>query len=246
MNVRLEKKKEEYENKTFTSAMHGDFTVLKYNSCNDVDVIFIKTKHCTNTNSAQIRKGVVKDVMSPVVLGVGFLGNGAHKPSVNNRATPAYKSWISMLQRCYEKRYLTNQPKNRHVKVCDEWLNFQNFSKWYDINHHNYTVEKYQLDKDLLGDGTMYSPDNCCYLPRIINKAIQRGQGVFASPHHNGKYRAISSKHSKIVSIHQSHDKEEVYQSYLAFKRGYILELINEYNDELSDKIKTALLGQFK
>lgn len=50
------------------------------------------------------------------------------------------------------------------IAVCDEWLIFSNFEKWFD----KYWKVGYQVDKDLLGD-KVYSPETCVMLPKRLN-----------------------------------------------------------------------------
>lgn len=78
---------------------------------------------------------------------------------------PAYQSWSSMIKRCYAN---PNGKKNRNyegVTVCHEWLSFMEFRSWWVKNN----VDGYALDKDLISNGTIYSPDTCVYVPQDIN-----------------------------------------------------------------------------
>lgn len=74
-----------------------------------------------------------------------------------------YSVWRNMLRRCYT----TSHNCYHKVSVCEEWLIFSNFKKWYENNYH----EGYQLDKDLLG-GKLYSPDTCVFIPSKLNKNL--------------------------------------------------------------------------
>jgi hypothetical protein len=55
-----------------------------------------------------------------------------------------------------------------NVKCCDEWLIYSNFLKWIDTQDY---IEK-DLDKDLFGDGSLYSPETCCFIPHNINTML--------------------------------------------------------------------------
>ena len=73
-----------------------------------------------------------------------------------------------MIIRCYSNNYHQREPSYKECSVCEEWLNFQNFAKWWYINY----FEEGDLDKDLLvKDNKIYSPKYCCILPKQINVA---------------------------------------------------------------------------
>ena len=40
-----------------------------------------------------------------------------------------YKKWYSMLQRCYDEKWLERHPHYEGCFVCDEWLKLSNFVK---------------------------------------------------------------------------------------------------------------------
>lgn len=88
-------------------------------------------------------------------------------PTINGRRVrcPAYRSWKNMLERCYSEKYHNMRPTYIGVKVCDEWLSFMAFRKWWVENH----VDGWQLDKDLLSDNRIYSPEACIFVPSWLN-----------------------------------------------------------------------------
>lgn len=89
---------------------------------------------------------------------------------------PFYSDWTNMLTRCTSEdgKYSYEYNDNHNgtyvgVSCIPDWLSFWTFRSWaitqnWDGNH---------LDKDLLGDGTYYSPDTCCYIPAAINASIK-------------------------------------------------------------------------
>lgn len=87
--------------------------------------------------------------------------------TINGRRVrcPAYRSWMRMLTRCYSEKFHHRSPTYAGVKVCDEWLSFMAFRKWWVENH----VDGWQLDKDLLSDNRIYSPEVCIFVPSWLN-----------------------------------------------------------------------------
>jgi len=79
-----------------------------------------------------------------------------------------YIKWKSMLERVYVERCLQKRPGYRKAKVCQEWLTFSNFRKW--MVEQDYTGK--HLDKDLIGDGTIYSPSHCIFVDPSVNAFI--------------------------------------------------------------------------
>ena len=81
---------------------------------------------------------------------------------------PAYSSWKRMISRCYNKKSLELHPTYSGVTVCDEWRSFMAFRSWWIKSY----VDGWDLDKDILSDDMIYSPETCIYVPRVINSFI--------------------------------------------------------------------------
>lgn len=79
---------------------------------------------------------------------------------------PYYSRWYDMLRRCYSKQSPIKTPSYQGTIVCNDWLTFSNFKEWVgDMDFSNL-----DLDKDLLGDGKVYSPETCCWIPLELNQ----------------------------------------------------------------------------
>lgn len=77
----------------------------------------------------------------------------------------ALDRWHSMIKRCYnpnDKSYKYYGAKG--VYVCDEWLLFSNYLKWFLDNY----VEGFQIDKDL-SNSNCYSPNTCIFISQEDN-----------------------------------------------------------------------------
>jgi len=118
-------------------------------------------------STPKLNAGVFKNPNKPIVCGVGYIGLGKYYSSKDKTPTKSYTVWNSMIERCYSGRY----PGYEGVEVCKEWFNYQNFAEWYSLNSFD-KHGKYQLDKDLLGDSKLYSPETCCLLKDNINQLI--------------------------------------------------------------------------
>lgn len=78
---------------------------------------------------------------------------------------PAYRAWLSMLRRAYSAKYHAKKPTYSGVTVCDEWHSFMAFRRWWIENQ----VDGHQIDKDLLSDDGVYSPNTCLFVPQLLN-----------------------------------------------------------------------------
>lgn len=77
----------------------------------------------------------------------------------------AYESWVNMISRAYSKSYHDKFPTYIGVSVCQEWKSFMKFREWWLANY----VDGWELDKDILSSGRIYSPETCIYVPRWLN-----------------------------------------------------------------------------
>lgn len=159
----------------------------------------------------------------------------------NGRDIKSYSVWHSMLQRCYDEKTHIKHPTYKGCTVCDEWLYFSNFKKWFDENY----IEGTQLDKDIFSKNKVYSPETCCFVPREINilmSQIERFNNGIIGVHYdkiNGKYKSVFR--NKTLGRYNS--KEEASFAYVKAKKRYIKERvmyflsIGKIDKRISDKI---------
>lgn len=80
---------------------------------------------------------------------------------------PIYSRWRNMLKRCYTN----SDSAYSGVTVCDSWLVFSNYKRWYDAQAK--LEVPFDVDKDLLqGLSRVYSPETCLILPKRINNFL--------------------------------------------------------------------------
>lgn len=73
-----------------------------------------------------------------------------------------YKTWKSMLERCYSEKYHERQPTYKNCSVCNKWLKLSGFVEEFKLID-NYDEQKFLsgklcLDKDIKSNGI-----NKCY-----------------------------------------------------------------------------------
>lgn len=104
---------------------------------------------------------------------------------------PAYKTWKSMIRRCYDTKFQQRQPRYIGCEVCDEWKTFTNFKKWFDVQER---LDSYELDKDFLIKGNKtYAPEKCIFISkemnRLLNDSAASETGLPVGVHFNKKLK---------------------------------------------------------
>jgi len=123
--------------------------------------------HETEEQYSNVERGRVTNPFHLSVYDKGYLGVGAAKKSENGKQTKVHQMWQSMIQRAYDPKFHERNPTYKDVEVCDEWLNFQVFAKWYSEQPFKHDA----LDKDILSNGAkVYSPENCVLVSHELNK----------------------------------------------------------------------------
>ena len=199
------------------------------------------------------KKGNIKCPYERRVYGVGYLGEGKYKSKENGKTTRLYHTWQSMLQRCYDAKYHKRQPTYIDCEVCEEWLNFQNFGKWYDDNFYEVEGERMHLDKDILfKHNKTYSAETCIFVPQTINSLFiktdkSRGEYPIGVSLHRDKYivhcHLINPKTGKSKQEHLGvyNTQEKAFEVYKYYKEKNIKEVADYYKDEIPERLYDAM-----
>lgn len=157
--------------------------VIEYRSFKEIRVRFDdEYGHEFVSQGGNLERGTLKNPYHKSVVGIGFVGVGRFKPSVNNKMTEEYDRWGSMLKRCYCPINLRRYPSYAGCTVDPRWHNFQAFSEWL-TSQPNWQMDGYELDKDALIQGNkIYGPDYCALVPKKINIALKRSPNKYGMP----------------------------------------------------------------
>jgi hypothetical protein len=110
--------------------------------------------------------------MNKLVYGVGI--NDADyvtQPTINGKRQYClfYKTWKSMLTRCYSSKYQARRPTYIGCTVCEDWHSFMAFRAW--MGEQDWQGK--QLDKDILvAENKVYSPEFCVFVSAKINSLL--------------------------------------------------------------------------
>ena len=136
------------------------------------------------------------------ICGIG-INDYSGRVIIDNKAILSYQTWKDMIIRCYGNK------KNgyKDCKVCDEWLKFSNFKRWFDENY----IEGYVLDKDIINFGNKeYSPKNCIFVPKDINIVFKTSKeygiheteyGTFSATYNHKRIGTFCNKRDAIIAL---------------------------------------------
>ena len=160
---------------TFPSNKYGDVIVLDYLGKNLFKVQFKNTGTITNITSSNLMKGEIRDVYAPDVMGIACCGRDNKELDQKTRRK-LYTTWSNMLSRCYDKNHLSYYNYGAKGKyVTNRWLCFEFFVedvitiKGWENKISDWS--NWHLDKDLIGNGFVYSKENCVWLHKNDNLA---------------------------------------------------------------------------
>ncbi|MGL4756197.1 MAG: hypothetical protein ACRCXB_27920 [Aeromonadaceae bacterium] len=161
---------------------------------------------------------------------------------------PAYAAWKAMIHRVYSKRSLAVNPCYEGVVVCEEWRSFMSFRDWWLENH----VTGWHLDKDIVGRGNIYSPDDCIFIPPWINTlmsdvASKRGDYLIGVTKVGNRYRANCRHPFNKIKRHIGYFETEIEAHERWVERK--IEVINDLKcemDAIDLRIYDSLLVKIK
>lgn len=218
-----------------------DMRIMLYRSYNEIDVEFLdKFHYVTTTTYSNFKRGQVRNPYDITVNGVGYIGDGEYKTKKSpQRHTDAYNTWVTLLYRCYCDETTVYYKES---EVCQDWLCYQNFAKWYETNQYK-VKGRLHLDKDILFPGNkMYATDKCLLVPQRINMLFVNQSNNRNLP--NGIRKAskgfLAKYNNKELGIYNT--VEEAYKVYSQKKKEEIVKIANEYKGVIPQKVYDALL----
>ena len=219
------------------------FKVIEYIKYDKVKIMF-ETGYIKESSWGKIKEGSVRDLLFKDVLKVGFIGDGKYKAKVNGKNLKSYQTWRDMLKRCYGGLEIYKSYED--ISVCEEWHNYQNFAKWFEVNFYEID-EELHLDKDLLLKGSkIYSPESCLLVPKKINSVIinrKTKHEIFPTGVRfiNNKYISRCQHNCVDKRIGSFESIEEAFLSYKIYKENILKDLAEKYKDKIPNKLYKAL-----
>lgn len=145
----------------YQSNKEGKYEVIENVGDGRWEVRFIDTGYVTTSQYTKVKRGEIRDHYVPCKFGIGYLGEMAGKTRKSEMTIRSYQTWHNMLVRCYYEPYQNKYPTYKGCSVCEEWLNFDTFNKWFITNY----IEGFVLDKDIIKqDNKIYRPEFCSFV----------------------------------------------------------------------------------
>ena len=241
---------EDCAGKVCKSLNSGNFKVLKYNDSRNVVIQFLNTGYETTARLTNIKKGEVKDRLSPSVYGVGVVGT-KYPVSEGGVITKEYEMWRHMLQRCYSTMFKKQQPTYIDCAVSENFKSYEYFYEWCN-KQVGFTNQGWHLDKDLLIKGNkVYSENTCVFIPQEINKVLTK------SDKKRGEYLIGVSWHRKskafIAQINKNKGKREwlgtfnteleAFDAYKTAKESFVKEQAIKWKSQIDLRAYKALVN---
>lgn len=208
--------------------------ITHYKNNSDIIVEF-KDKHNykTRTTYQSFKKGQVKNKFFPSMYGVGYIGNT--DTTINKKEKQSYKKWRDMIQRCYsgDSKYYNSY---QDCSVCEDWLCYSNFEKWFDENYWEVEDDIMCLDKDILTIGNrIYSPNKCIIVPNKINLLLigahKKAKGFVKCSGCN-TYNSSVSILGEYINLGNFKTKEDAFKAYKNAKEYYIKNVADRYKNK--------------
>ncbi len=192
---------------------------------------------CKARQSSIRKKGKPQNAQRKIIFGVGI---NDYDGSTNNLRS--YRIWHEMISRCYGSRGQERRPTYKDCDVCEEWLRFSSYKKWYDENF----IDGFDVDKDLLShvdEKKMYSPRNCVFLPPEINGFLVRkktADGKMIGVHLYGTSYIVTCGSKYLGSFKNRDDAIQVYKEE---KKRQAVSLAEKWRDKIDIRAYKALMG---
>lgn len=228
-----------YEGKEYTNTDGLKFVITDYTSALKVVIQFKETGYIAEKTLSQILTGKVKDNLAKTVYGIGCIGDGTYNVKDHKEI---YRYWAKMIEHTYINR-LDNFPSS----ICEEWLNFQNFAKWFEENQ--YPHKEKLLFGIMLAKGKCASSETVCMIPKefrgifkstskLKNSGLPRG--VFYNKR-TDKYDVIIGFNNKRYHIGSYTGPFEANYNYKLARYEFYLDMVDKYQDEIPENVYNML-----
>ena len=163
-----------------------------------------------------------------MICGQGYNSRGKWLTEKEGKQTKEYRTWCSMIYRCYDNK----SPTYKNCIVSEDWKDFQVFAE--DIQYLKGYLEwknsnkkrEYALDKDIRVKGNkMYSKDTCIFVTQSENlkNRVYTGKFKIESVLTGKKYLAVRLEDGYMENFYNQSKFARKYN----LKRGAISKCLN-------------------
>lgn len=182
--------------------------------------------------------------MAKLVFGVGVNDADyavAYKVGGAQVMCPFYRKWRDMFTRCYSPVFHKRCPTYVGCFVVSSWHRFSVFREW--MIQQDWQGK--ELDKDLLGDGKIYSPGTCVFITQALNAfttdhAAKRGDCPIGASCSYGRYQAVITIKGKLTFLGRFDTPEEAHLAWATKKAELAFDYANQQTDQrIADALRS-------
>jgi hypothetical protein len=230
----------------------GDRMIIeKYINYEDVLIRFMDYGNFVSVRYDNLVRGKVSNPYHRSVFGVGYLGEGKYKRTINGEISNIYSRWSKMIRRCYDENLHQKHPTYKDCSVYSQWHDFQNFAIWHEDNYYQIKGERMELDKDILVKGNkQYSPDTCIFVPHNINTLFVKANAIRGSypigVSWNKEKRKFESNYfnrGKRIKLGYFNSVDDAFNTYKEHKENLIKQIANDYKLNIPEKLYIAMMN---
>ena len=251
-NPNLEEQKPIGEKRLMNNGQYAE--IIGYKNNRNIDIKFEDGVIKKGVDYNAFKRGGINNPYYKNIFNVACLGNSATK-DIEGKKKKSYECWSNMITRCYCEKYQETHPTYKDCFVCEEWLCFENFEKWFNENYYEMDNQRVMLDKDILIEGNrIYSPDTCLFVPEKINCIFKNNRGCRKSEETKNlpqgvvwnkrkqKYASQITINGEPVFLGYYSDIKDAERVYLKARSEEIKRLAEEYKYKISKKLYDRLI----
>lgn len=223
--------------------------IIEYIDCDNITVMFKESKTIVKSTYAHFKNGEIKDKNFKNIIKKErtCIGNTTTKDK-NGNTKKSYNVWKGIIDRCCDEKFQKEHQSYQGCSICDEWLCYENFEKWYNENYYEIDGEMMCVDKDILyKNNKIYSPDTCIIVPTRINSMFKHrrknksiypiGVGYAADK----KLFTATAKCGDVRKTTYHKTSEEAFYSHKEMKEKMIKQIADEYKDKIPSILYDAM-----
>lgn len=226
--------------------------IVEYTNTSNMIIEFQdEYRYRVKTNISNFLTGKINNLFFKSYYNVGYLGDYKGKGNICSRK--AFSVWRSMMERCYSessKKYKTYGLNG--VIVCNNWHCYTNFEDWYDSHYYEIDNEIMCIDKDIISNNKIYSPETCIIIPEKINEMFVGIHKIYKNDLPNGisltknnKYRTRIKENKKEIFLGIFDNVNNAILAYKKEKLRYMISVIESYEGKIPKNIYNLILSSW-